>query len=219
MNYPILITKQPRSDFGVIVPDLPGCITTGRTMDEALEMAREAIELHLEGLVEHGQVPPLPRSIDTLRAMRRFAGGTWAVVQVDPAGLRVRVVRVVRVGVTMPQRLLDAIDRHARQSGETRSGLQEKRQQVREWRLATIGWLHNRQTHAHRAPGGNPGGCALTHVSDRIHSAGRPSGHARVLAVVHGAARPNQPAPHHATTQASGTRQPRRLQDDRPQPV
>jgi predicted RNase H-like HicB family nuclease len=120
MNYPVLITKQPRSDFGVIVPDLPGCITAGRTMDEALEMAREAIELHLEGLVEHGQVPPLPRSIDTLRAMRRFAGGTWAVVQVDPAGLR---VRVVRVGVTMPQRLLDAIDRHARQSGETRSGL------------------------------------------------------------------------------------------------
>ena len=120
MNYPVLITKQPRSDFGVIVPDLPGCITAGRTMDEALEMAREAIELHLEGLVEHGQVPPLPRSIDTLRAMRRSAGGIWAVVQVDPAGLR---VRVVRVGVTMPQRLLDAIDRHARQSGETRSGL------------------------------------------------------------------------------------------------
>jgi predicted RNase H-like HicB family nuclease len=120
MRYPILISKHPRSDFGVIVPDLPGCITVGRTMDEALEMAREAIELHLEGLVEHGQVPPLPRSIETLRAMRRFAGGTWAVVQVDPAGLR---VRVARIGVTMPQRLLDAIDRHARQSGETRSGL------------------------------------------------------------------------------------------------
>ena len=63
---------------------------------------------------------PLPRSLESLRAMRQFAGGTWAVVQVDPAGLR---VRVARIGVTMPQRLLDAIDRHARRSGETRSGL------------------------------------------------------------------------------------------------
>lgn len=42
------------------------------------------------------------------------------MVHVDPAGLR---VRVARIGVTMPQRLLDAIDRHARRTGETRSGL------------------------------------------------------------------------------------------------
>jgi len=120
MNYPILISKQPRSDYGVVVPDLPGCISAGRTLDEAMHMAHEAIELHLEGLIEQGQVPPLPRSLESLRAMRQFAGGTWAVVQVDPAGLR---VRVARIGVTMPQRLLDAIDRHARRSGETRSGL------------------------------------------------------------------------------------------------
>ena len=120
MNYPILISKHPRSDYGVVVPDLPGCISAGRTLDEAMHMAHEAIELHLEGLIEQGQVPPLPRSLESLRAMRQFAGGTWAVVQVDPAGLR---VRVARIGVTMPQRLLDAIDRHARRSGETRSGL------------------------------------------------------------------------------------------------
>jgi len=120
MNYPIHITKEPRSDYGVIVPDLPGCISAGRTLDEAVDMAREAIELHLEGLIEQGSVPPLPSSLETLRAMRRFAGGTWAVVHVDAAGLR---VRVARIGVTMPQRLLDAIDRHARRTGETRSGL------------------------------------------------------------------------------------------------
>ena len=120
IHYPIHISKHPRSDYGVVVPDLPGCISAGRTLDEAMHMAHEAIELHLEGLIEQGQVPPLPRSLESLRAMRQFAGGTWAVVQVDPAGLR---VRVARIGVTMPQRLLDAIDRHARRSGETRSGL------------------------------------------------------------------------------------------------
>jgi predicted RNase H-like HicB family nuclease len=61
MNYPIIISKQPRSDYGVVVPDLPGCISAGRTLDEAMHMAHEAIELHLEGLIEQGQVPPLPR--------------------------------------------------------------------------------------------------------------------------------------------------------------
>ena len=120
MNYPIHISKDPRSDYGVVVPDLPGCISAGRTLDEAVDMAREAIELHLEGLIEQGSVPPLPSSLEALRGARRFAGGTWAVVHVDPAGLR---VRVARIGVTMPQRLLDAIDRHARRTGETRSGL------------------------------------------------------------------------------------------------
>ena len=39
-------------------------------------MAHEAIELHLEGLIEQGQMPPLPRSLESLRAMRQFAGGT-----------------------------------------------------------------------------------------------------------------------------------------------
>jgi predicted RNase H-like HicB family nuclease len=120
MNYPVLITKERRSDYGVVVPDLPGCITAGRTIDEALDMAREAIELHLEGLIEQGSMPPLPRSIESLRTMREFACGTWAMVHVDQQSLR---VRVARIGITMPQRLLDAIDRHARKSGETRSGL------------------------------------------------------------------------------------------------
>jgi predicted RNase H-like HicB family nuclease len=120
MHYPVLITKDRRSDYGVIVPDLPGCITAGRTIDEALDMAREAIELHLEGLIEHGSVPPLPRSIETLRMKREFTSGTWAIVHVDQQSLR---LRVARIGITMPQRLLDAIDRHARKSGETRSGL------------------------------------------------------------------------------------------------
>ncbi len=41
LNYPILIQKEPRSDYGVIVPDLPGCFSAGRTIDEALAMARE----------------------------------------------------------------------------------------------------------------------------------------------------------------------------------
>jgi predicted RNase H-like HicB family nuclease len=44
--------------FSVFVPALPGCFTQGETRDEAISMAREAIELHLESLREHGE--PIP---------------------------------------------------------------------------------------------------------------------------------------------------------------
>ncbi len=51
MRYYIgVIHKDPDSDYGVTVPDLPGCFSAGSTIDEAMAMAREAIELHVEGL-------------------------------------------------------------------------------------------------------------------------------------------------------------------------
>ena len=124
MNYPVVIHKDKKSDYGVSVPDLPGCVSAGATVDEALAMAREAIELHLEGLIEEGGVIPLASPIEKLRAdpvhSRDWADGTWAIVNVDESTLR---VKIARVGITMPQRVLDAIDRHAKAHGETRSGL------------------------------------------------------------------------------------------------
>lgn len=120
MNYPVVIHKDRRSDYGVSVPDLPGCVSAGRTIDEALAMIREAIELHLEGLIEDGGAAPLATPLEDLADDPEYAGGTWAVVQVDESDLR---IKVARIGVTMPQRVLDAIDRHARSTGQTRSGL------------------------------------------------------------------------------------------------
>ena len=120
MNYPVVIHKDRASDYGVSVPDLPGCVSAGATIDEALAMVREAIELHLEGIIEDGGVIPLPTPIETLRADPDFADGTWAIVSVDESTLR---VKIARIGITMPERVLDAIDRHAKATGETRSGL------------------------------------------------------------------------------------------------
>lgn len=120
MNYPVVIHKDRKSDYGVSVPDLPGCITAGATVDEALAMAREAIELHLEGMIEEGGVAPLATPIEKLQTDPDYAGGTWAIVNVDENTLR---IKIARIGITMPQRVLDAIDRHAKAHGETRSGL------------------------------------------------------------------------------------------------
>ncbi len=124
MKYPVVIHKDRKSDYGVSVPDLPGCVSAGATVDEALAMVTEAIELHLEGIIDDGGVIPLPTSIEKLRAdpgrRDEWADGTWAIVTVDESTLR---VKIARVGITMPQRVLDAIDRYAKASGETRSGL------------------------------------------------------------------------------------------------
>jgi len=120
MNYPVVIHKDPRSDYGVSVPDLPGCISAGATVDEALAVVQEAIELHLEGVIEEGGVPPRPSPIVKLKTDPDYADGTWALVGLDESTLR---VKIARVGITMPQRVLDAIDRNAKAHGETRSGL------------------------------------------------------------------------------------------------
>jgi predicted RNase H-like HicB family nuclease len=120
MHYPVVIHKDKHSDYGVSVPDLPGCISAGKTVDDALAMIREAIELHLEGLIEDGGVVPAASPIEKLRADPDFACGTWAIVNVDESSLR---IGYARIGITMPERVLDAIDRYAKSSGETRSGL------------------------------------------------------------------------------------------------
>ena len=120
MHYPIVIHKDPDSDYGVTVPDLPGCFSAGATVDEALAMAKEAIELHLEGLIEEGEPIPAAGDIETYRRKRDYRGGTWAIVTIDPSGLR---LRSKRINVTIPERILDAVDRYASRHGETRSGL------------------------------------------------------------------------------------------------
>lgn len=60
-KYAIVIEKGEHN-FSAYVPDLPGCITTGRTVQEVEHNIREAIELHLEGLREDGEPIPEPHT-------------------------------------------------------------------------------------------------------------------------------------------------------------
>ena len=120
MNYPIVIHKDKDSDYGVTVPDLPGCFSAGSSIDEAIAMAQEAIELHLEGLIEDGEIVPEPGAIEDYQNMRKYRGGVWAVVSIAPSKLR---IAAKRVNITMPERVLDAVDGFARAHNQTRSGL------------------------------------------------------------------------------------------------
>jgi len=61
MRYAIVI-ENAGPNFSAYVPDLPGCVATGATVEEAEREIRAAIEFHLEGLREDGAAIPQPSS-------------------------------------------------------------------------------------------------------------------------------------------------------------
>lgn len=120
MRYPIAIEPgDAKHAYGVIIPDLPGCFSAGDTLDEAIDNAREAIELWLETVIDDGGAVPAPGLIDQHQANPEFKGHIWAVVAVDLASLS---DKAERVNITLPARVLRRIDAAAKTAGETRSG-------------------------------------------------------------------------------------------------
>jgi predicted RNase H-like HicB family nuclease len=61
LRYLVRINKDPGSDWGASVPDLPGCVATGKTIDSTLRRIQGAIQLHLRGMRVDGARPPRPR--------------------------------------------------------------------------------------------------------------------------------------------------------------
>ncbi|RBL82769.1 type II toxin-antitoxin system HicB family antitoxin [Streptomyces cavourensis] len=121
MKYPIAI--EPGSDaqsWSVVVPDLPGCYSAADDgIDQAIDNAKEAIELWIEAAIDSGETVPAPTSIATHQSDPAFKGWVWAIVDVDPA---VMDESVERVNITLPRRILKRLDDRARAAGESRSG-------------------------------------------------------------------------------------------------
>lgn len=84
MNYLVIVHKDADSDYGVTVPDLPGCFSAGSSPDEAQAMAKEAIELHLEGLSKEGRALPAPTRLEDLKDNPEYKDAVWANIEVDP---------------------------------------------------------------------------------------------------------------------------------------
>lgn len=119
MRFPIVIHKDKNSDYGVTVPDLPGCFSAGETMDEAIEMAHEAVECHIEGLLLEGEPLPAAQPIEHHQRNPDYAGGIWALVEIDMSRLE---DTTERVNITLSRRVLTLIDEAAKRAGESRSG-------------------------------------------------------------------------------------------------
>ena len=81
-QYLVRVNKDPNSDWGASVPDLPGCVATGRTIDITLRRIERAITLHLRGLREDGIHPPLSRHRSVTPRRTRRQVDFYATIEV-----------------------------------------------------------------------------------------------------------------------------------------
>ncbi len=121
-SYIALMRKDKDSDYGVEFPDFPGCVTAGKTLDEAQVLAKEALELHLQGMAEDGEEIPEPSSADQVFEGKWPTRGTVSFL-VAPHMPR---PRVVRVNVTFRPEVLEELDEMAEADGLTRSAALER---------------------------------------------------------------------------------------------
>lgn len=63
MKYLVIIEKG-ENNYSAYSPDVSGCVTTGKTVEETLEMMKEALEFHFEGMIEDGEEIPRPKGLN-----------------------------------------------------------------------------------------------------------------------------------------------------------
>jgi predicted RNase H-like HicB family nuclease len=116
MDYIAYLHKDNKSDFGVSFPDFPGCVTAGKSLDEARRKAPEALAFHIAGMMEDGEKIPKPSSIDDLVADPARQNAVAFLVTTD-----LPKSKTVRVNVTARENQIELIDLLARRAGMTRS--------------------------------------------------------------------------------------------------
>jgi len=116
MDYIAYLHKDRNSDFGVSFPDFPGCVTAGKTLDEAHRMAAQALALHISGMIEDGDAIPAPSTLDALAEDPARKNAVAFLVHADP-----QADRTVRINITAREKQLERINQLASQAGMTRS--------------------------------------------------------------------------------------------------
>ena len=115
MNYIAYLHKDRKSDYGVSFPDFPGCITAGKTLEEAHQMAAEALALHIQGMIEDGERIPAPSTLDALVHDPALKNAVAFLVETELPN------RAVRVNIMAREKQIEKIDRLASEAGMTRS--------------------------------------------------------------------------------------------------
>ncbi len=115
MEYIAYLHKDKGCDFGVSFPDFPGCVTAGKTLEEARNLAGEALTLHMQGMMADREELPQPSTLDQLADDPAMQGAVAFLVHAEPPE------RTVRINITARESQIQAIDRLARTSGMSRS--------------------------------------------------------------------------------------------------
>jgi predicted RNase H-like HicB family nuclease len=132
--YPAFLIREGENPYGLIFPDLPGCVSAGDTIQEVSASAAEALSLHIDGMLEAGETVPDPSPPDVLLP-------EWAMDVLPAVYCEVRVLvpvempgKSVRTNITLDEALLSRLDAAAAAEGMSRSGFiaQAIRERLRE---------------------------------------------------------------------------------------
>jgi len=115
--YIALIHKDDATDYGVSFPDFPGCVTAGKSLEEAQAMAGEALSLHIDGMIEDGERIPSPSLLSSIMKQREKLNAVAFLVPVLSSSQK-----IVRVNITIREDELQRIDAYADRHKMTRSG-------------------------------------------------------------------------------------------------
>ena len=130
------LIHEENNAFGISFPDFPGAVTAGDSAEDAIRRGGALLSFHVAGMIEDGEALPRQRSYAELKADPVFhedaEGAVLAVVQFDVPG------KAVRVNLSLEETLLQAIDRNAEASGQSRSGWLAEAARVRLMQTGTV---------------------------------------------------------------------------------
>ncbi|MDD3287943.1 MAG: type II toxin-antitoxin system HicB family antitoxin [Alphaproteobacteria bacterium] len=119
-RYIALIHKDEESDYGIMFPDFPGCVSVADTVEDAVLAGREALAFHVEGMRQDGESIPAPRTLEEIKEdSEDWVDWDGAVAVLIP--LLPSKGQAVRVNVNIDKNLLAAADAAAERSNQTRS--------------------------------------------------------------------------------------------------
>jgi predicted RNase H-like HicB family nuclease len=104
-NYIAVIKKAKSSNYGVIFPDFLSCITAGKTLEDAQNMAWEALQFHIDGMIEDKEEIPTPMSLDKIKAKYKSAEAFLVIPVTTPS-------KVARINITIDEKFLRKLDKY-----------------------------------------------------------------------------------------------------------
>ncbi|MDR2489633.1 MAG: type II toxin-antitoxin system HicB family antitoxin [Desulfovibrio sp.] len=133
--YPATFVPHPLHPerYDVTFVDLPGCVSSGDTLVDALRMAQEALTLHLGTMLEDGDPIPTPSSLEAARQADEAEAlaendplpqeSIWQYVLADPSPRKAKAEPPVRLSISLKPSVIEKIDAIAEDMGLTRSGV------------------------------------------------------------------------------------------------
>lgn len=123
--YPAIL-EPTKQGYSVYFPDLPGAVSVGDDYEDAIRNAEECLSLHLYGMITDGDKLPKPMHMSkVLKGLEKNELAT--LIHPDIFGVKARQEdKAIRINISLPQSLLEAIDFRARQLGIDRSKLIQK---------------------------------------------------------------------------------------------